>query len=512
MTLPAVSEICIPLKRNSSVWVLLLVGLALRCVAINQPLIDAHSVRQTQTAAATKNLIANPGFHLSAQAPWMGDLDAPYILELPLYNYFVIGLNRVIGHLDLSGKVTTILLWGLSFILLQSIWRRLLNSPQTFWANLLFVIAPLSVFYGQAFMPEMLVQNLAFAFVLLVLRYDENPSLSRWSVCVGIGLIGLLVKLPEIGHLYVILVFLIIRREGWRAIVRPRYLLGALVTILTLKGWSGYVQSVNAVYFPEFTPGEVARYLVGPFAQRLQFKPWAMAGLYVGAFIVPGLSLLATGYGFYLLLRKYRNQFLAAWLFSVGVAYVLWFGTGPTAQSYYNLPALAPLCALFGIGMGEIFTKKWIRSWPRLATVSAVVLAVLPAIPVWKYLFKQDRQIFAAARWAAEHTLTTDIILFRINHKPGAVTYPYNTVPPYYSERRAFIWTDDMPQLIAQRALSHANYAIVTTPPPPVTDTLSIVNRFRGTPPPTLESMERLEKNGFRMFATENGFVVYRKN
>ena len=163
------------MKLNRAVWGFLIVGIAVRCVALNQPLIDAHLLRQCFTAAAAKDLIDEPDFHLSSRVSWIGDVDVRYIQELPIYNYFVVGVHRLIGHLDLSGKVASILIWALSFVLLQFIWRRILNPQQAFWANLLFVIAPLSVFFGQAFMPEMLVQALAFAFVLLVLRYDENP-------------------------------------------------------------------------------------------------------------------------------------------------------------------------------------------------------------------------------------------------------------------------------------------------------------------------------------------------
>ena len=190
------------MKFNRSVWGFLIVGVAVRCVALNQPLIDAHLLRQCFTAAAVKDLIDEPDFHLSSRVSWMGDVDVRYIQELPIYNYFVVGVHRLIGHLDLSGKVTQHSHFGRSsFVLLQFIWRRILNPQQAFWANLLFVIAPLSVFFGQAFMPEMLVQALAFAFILLVLRYDENPSLIRWSLCAGIGLAALLVKLPETAHL-----------------------------------------------------------------------------------------------------------------------------------------------------------------------------------------------------------------------------------------------------------------------------------------------------------------------
>ena len=83
-----------PPKLDRSFWLFLLVGIALRCVAINQPLIDAHLPRQCQTAAATESLINQPGFNLSSNIPWSGDIDHRYLQELPLYNYLVIGVHR----------------------------------------------------------------------------------------------------------------------------------------------------------------------------------------------------------------------------------------------------------------------------------------------------------------------------------------------------------------------------------------------------------------------------------
>ena len=257
-------------------------------MALNQPLVDAHLIRQCFTAAATKDLIDEPDFHLSSKALWVGDLDIRYIQELPLYNYLVVGVHKLIGHLDLSGKVTTILLWAASFFCLQFIWERILNSQQTFWANLLFVIAPLSVFFGQAFMPEMLVQALAFAFVLLVLRYDENPSLLRWSLCAGIGLAALLVKLPETAHLYLILGFLVFRREGRAALVRPRYLIAAVLTIAALKLWGNHIDAVNiGPLSMDSSTGKLSGY-IGTLDSRFHFLPWAMVGLYLVVFILPG--------------------------------------------------------------------------------------------------------------------------------------------------------------------------------------------------------------------------------
>jgi Dolichyl-phosphate-mannose-protein mannosyltransferase len=499
-------------KFARSVWIFLAAGIALRCVAINQPLVDAHLLRQCQTAAATKSLIEQSGFHLSSKITWLGDFDGHYLMELPLYNYLVIGVHSLVSNLDLSGKLATIVLWAAGFVCLQFIWRRILDPQQTFWANLLFVIAPLSVFYGQAFMPEMLLQLLAFAFVWQLMRYNETPAISRWILVVALGLTALLVKLPETAHLYLILALLLLGREGWKGLFRPRYLIAGVVTIVAIKGWSRYMDSVNAIYMPKWTSSEALPYVVGRLTDRLHFKPWAMAFLYVAAFIIPGPALVATAYGFLVFLRQRRVSFLSIWLASLAVFYLVWFGTGPTAQSYYNLPSLAPLCALFAIGMREILAMKWIRPWQTVISVFAGVLIVLSASPFWQYLFKQDRQLLAAARWAKENTSPNDIILFRANHRWDITDYPENPVPAYYSERTTFIWSRYMPETIAQPALERARYAVVTVPQSAPANSLAILNRFREVRAPQLESPEWLEQNGFRPVEKHIGFEVFKKN
>lgn len=500
------------LKFDRSVWLFLLIGIAVRCVALNHPLVDAHLIRQCQTAAATKSLIAEPGFHVSSKIPWLGDLDAHYVLELPIYNYLVIGVHFLTRNLDLSGKLTTILLWAASFICLQFIWRRILDSQQAFWANLLFVVAPLDVFFGQAFMPEMLIQLLAFAFIWQVLRYEENPNLVRWIPIAGIGLLGLLVKLPETAHLYLILGFLVFRREGWKAAIRPRYLLGAIITIVAIKGWSSYVDSVNAAYLPEWNSAGNLRGFIGSFGSRLQLKPWIMIFLYLGILIVPGPAALAAAYGFFEYIRKHREKILGLWFLSLAFFYLLWFGNGATGQSYYNLPVLAPLCALFGIGMHELLQKKWILRWPRIAAASAVMLVVLPAIPIWRYLFQEDRQIFEAALWTKQNTQPGEVTLFRLNHRPDMTDYPYNPVPAYYSERPTFIWTTTIPEVQDRMMLERARYAVVSLPQPAAADWLAIMNRFRSASAPGPESLEWLEQSGFRLLTKQTGFEVFKKD
>jgi hypothetical protein len=498
-------------QHDRPFWILLIIGIALRLVALNQPLVDSHLLRQVQTAAATKSLIEQPGFPLSSQIPWLGNLDARYIQELPLYNYLVIPVYKIIGHLDASGKLVSVALWALSFWLLQKIWRRILIPQQTFWANLLFVVAPVGVFYGQAFMPEMLVQTLAFGFIVLTLRYDENPTLARWTICATVGLLGLLVKLPEMSHLYLILAFLVFQRERWGALARPRYWIAVVISAAVLKTWGGYMDSVNAAYLPQLGGTANLRLFIGTLGARFHFTPWVMVLFYLGSFVIPGLAMPAACYGLWVCLRKHQQRILLPWLFSLAAFYLLWFGNTAAKQSYYNLVALAPLCALFGLGTTALLTLAPIARHHRIAVSLTGFLLVVSVAPGLLYLFKEDRQILAAAFWARDHVPPGEPLLFRPNHRWDMANYPFNAVLAYYSDHPTFVWTGDTPEPYRKLALERSRYAVVTLPQPPPQGLLGWLYRFRGADRRQPESTDWIEASGYRPIKQQDRYAVYKR-
>ncbi len=69
--------------HSSFPWLLLL-GIALRCVALHQPLIDAHNTRQCQIAILTKNMMAEPGLPLAARADYRGARTDPQAVSRKL--------------------------------------------------------------------------------------------------------------------------------------------------------------------------------------------------------------------------------------------------------------------------------------------------------------------------------------------------------------------------------------------------------------------------------------------
>jgi hypothetical protein len=495
---------------TASFWVLLAIGIGLRCVAINQPLVDHGLLRQVQTAGATKSLIEQPGFSLSSRIPWLPDSDARFVLELPLYNYLVIPVFKITGNLDMSGKLTSIGLWVFSFWLLQFIWMRCLKPSQIFWANLLFAIAPLGVFYNQAFMPEALIQCLAFGFVLCTLRFNENPTLARWAVCSGIGLLGLLVKMPEIAHLYLILAILVFQRERWAALRQPRYWIAAFITIAVLRMWSHYMDQINAANLPEWSSTGNLYHFIGSWQSRFHFKPWLMIVFYLGGLVIPGVVSLAALYGL-VLFRKSPNKILGLWLLSLVVFYLVWFGNTAAVQSYYNLVALAPLSALAAIGIDQLMKRPIPVSRPKTFQALAIIVIALCAVPGLFHLFKQDRQILTAARWTENHTTPDELVIFEPNHRWDMVDYPYNAIVSYYSHRPTVVWTRNTPDSLRAMALKQARYAVVTTPRPPSKGLMRVINHVRGADKRKPQPTEWLEENRFRPVARQDGFIFYEK-
>ncbi len=304
---------------------------------------------------------------------------------------------------------------------------------------------------------------------------------------------------------------LIYRRAGWRGLLKPQHLIAAVISIVVLKAWGSYVDSVNQTYLPEWTSSERIKVFLGPWQDRFRLKPWAMAFSYVGAFIIPGPAALVVAYGLWRAIRKGTHEVLALWLISLVAFYLIWFGSAATGQNYYNMPAVGPLAALFGLGMGALLGHWKLARWRKPAMAVAIVLVVLPALPFWRYLFNQDRGIYAAAMWARENTKAGDVILFRPNHHWAAIDYPYDPIMAYYSQRPTFVWTKATTPLFREEALRRARYALVTTPQPEPPPLLAAFNRFRQqrTIP---ESVAWLDEAGFRPVARETGFVAYQRD
>ena len=506
--------------RLGSFWVFLILGLILRTVALQQPLMDAMMYRQAQTASVTQGLAEQPGWPIAANVHWLGDKQAKILLELPLYNYLVLGVNKIAGNLDISGKLTSVLLWGLSFFLLQGIWAKLLSKEHIFWANLLFVLSPLEVFYGQAFMPEMLIQALSFGFVGALLSYAEQPGTLRFLTWALLGLLGMLIKVPEFLHLYVFSALVFFARDRWKTLSNWRYWAAILITALAVKLWGNITSEINASAIPEWTPAAILPGFIGSLGMRLD--PWRIFKLLqyppILIFTIPGTLLVLLGAGVLWKARPFRDfasRMTVFWIFALIFFYLFWAGTVAWTQAYYNLPAVPVFCVLFALGMvallrwGQKKSALWLQ--PRVMG-PAVSLLLLPFLVGGNlFQFNQDQRVlYEAAIWLRDHTPQTDLALVVANHHPNLIRYRHLSIVSYYSERRIWAITPDFAGQEREHALATAKWAIVTHPAQLTSSVERLRRAFRKTGFPA-QDISWLETAGFHKLGEGNSFSIYVK-
>ena len=502
------------LKRHSFA-ILFFIGICARLAALTQPLIDAQLLRQCQTAYATREMIREPGFSLSTAIPWHGDSGAKLVQEIPTYNYLVMGVNAVVGNLEMSGKLTSVLFWALSFWLLQGIWRRILRPGETGWANLLLVLSPLSNFFGQAFMPEMVVQALAFGFLLALLRYAESRRLGDFLVLTLIGALAILQKAPEISHLYLVAGAVFFSMHGTKLVRRPECWLALIATAVLAKAWGGYMDSVNATGALELTASKALRVSIGTVGDRVNLHFYRRIAGYVGIFLITPLGVPFVVGGLVRMLRERRAVVAWAWGASLIFFYLMWGPSTAAEHTYYNLPALGPVCLLFGMGVAAF--QQWLRVWVPSVSArgwigAAIVLVAVPfPLVTTVYLYSQDRVVYDSAQWLKQNTLAEDVVIFVGGHRTDFVDFPHVATVPFYAERKVWVWCSSLGSENKARAQASARWVVTTEPPENVSGLEALRRRVKAEVIHTHPDLSWLAASGFQQTYRGDGFTVYRR-
>jgi hypothetical protein len=455
---------------SKEVLLLLLLGIVIRIPVLVSPISEGY--RNAQTAALTANMIENGKLRFDPIAPWRGDLDARLVLEFPAYNLLVLAVDAIPGvPLDTAGRLVSLVLWILSFIVLQFLWRWILPSGARLWANLLFVLAPLNWYAGAAFMPETLVQLLSITFILLCLVYTKHKNL---GVCAGLILVaglGLLVKFPAFVHLGLFAALVWIDRLGWRSLFRPALLAGALLLVGSLVAWGRYADSVNSLHFDYWTGLRNLEGFIQVDRSRLSASYWLPLLAYNTTLLLGVVGAPLAVLGFWCTLKQAPNCFgprvLLYLLASLFAYWIAWSKAAP-AQSYYNLPNTVFLAAMFGLGCNWV--TRWMEQkeatlWFR-RSLAVIFVALLFAFSAacWQYLYQPDRVTVAVASWLRDNTQAQDLVILQPRHNPAAMDYEHQPLLSHAAGRKTWIWTRTTPEGERARALRTSRYIVVTHP------------------------------------------------
>jgi hypothetical protein len=490
-------------------YILLLLGISLRLILVGQPPVEDNSwIRQTQTADAIASWVEESPLALSARASWRGDLNARLLQELPLYNLMVWAPARLGVPLDVAGRLVSMLLWVAGFLLLQRLWTRWLDGTATFWANFLFVFSPLSIAFGQAIMPEMLVQVVVIGMVLLAVRYGERPRAATWWAMVGLGLVGCLLKLPEVSHIYLLFAVALGWPQGWKELFAPRVLLGGLLTLAGLSLWGALTNQINGEWFAEWNSTSNLKSFLGDLDGRLSLRNWTKFVAYQFLLLASPLVWLAIARGWKDIKASLgQNRWMLAWWVGLGGFVLLWGGPTCMAHAYYNLPFLIPVCWAFGQAMNCDFwrTSPAARSW-MVVGVMAVTL------PMTAYLLRPDPILVETTKWMKENINKGDLVIIKANHSVYTREYPQNPGFSYLSGRRTWIWGPYLSDKERARALETSRWLVETLPPSEASWWENVRKKIKGHERPVEEISELKKTVWAEMIKQGEGYQAFRIN
>jgi len=449
------------MRVHALLW--LACGVFLRLLWLGQPPVEDNSwIRQTQTADAIQSWVEAGHPSWDAGVSWRGDTGARLVQELPLYNLLVYGAKVAGIPLNAAGRLLSAVLWGVGFLLVQKIWQRWLNPRETFWANLLFVLSPGSIAFGQAIMPEMLVQLLGIGFVVLLFRYRDQPSLALWWGIVAVGILGVLVKLPGFSHYYLLLACGLVQAHGAKGLISPRVWLGAGFTLAALWIWSRYTQSVNAAFFPEWTARANLQGFLGRWEDRFQPVYWVRLFFYLLVLVGTPAAWLTMLFGRGGWTRDGWNApLLVAWLGGLGLMVLVWGPRTCMGHAYYCLPFLAPTCAIFGKSAGSVLTQGSRPAWLAFLLAAGILAGCLPMAA---YLLRPDSTLRETADWMQTNIPPTDLVIIKANHSDYTREYPELPGFSYLSGRKVWIWTPHLAPKERERAVQTSRWIVETRP------------------------------------------------
>ncbi len=200
-------------------WLPILIGLTLRLVNINGPILGIHSWRQADTAAMARHFYLEKTPIWLPQIDWGGANTGFVECEFPFYPYLLAQLYKVFGLHEWIGRSLSVLFSILTIIILINIGSRLLDPRSGWWGGIFFSFLPLSVYYGRTLQAESLLLLISALSIDKLIAWKENKRAIQLLLSWSLFCLACLIKvLPMIWLGIPLLMILIIPETNGRSL------------------------------------------------------------------------------------------------------------------------------------------------------------------------------------------------------------------------------------------------------------------------------------------------------
>ena len=400
-------------------------AVAARLVLVNQPYIDHWSWRQSDVAAIAHNFSAN-GFHFAyPQIDWAGDAPGYVGTEFPILPFLAAICYKIAGIHEWIGRSQAVIFFAVSLPFFFLLVREIFGSTAAIWATFFYSFAPLNVFAGRSFMPDVPSLSLALIGLYFFLRsLDNERPIFLVGAAIAISL-ALLIKLPT-AVIGAPLLFLVWQKWGWNFLKRPGLWFFAVITVLPSLAWYWHAHQIAERFYPHHFFGE------GGIRIENFGWYWNIVRLTATLSLTPVLAIMAI-IGLFAASRG-KYAWLFHWWLAAMVLFIIVVGYG-NRHPWYQLP-LVPIAAAFA-GAACAFFRSKISSRIVVMTLS-ILLASSFAIIAYLYLRPLYESSAAQLRDAG--------LELRKTTAPDSLIIAADTGDPtifYYAERKGWHFLEE---------------------------------------------------------------------
>ena len=452
-------------QEAAGVLLLLVVAACVRIPTLDQPLLETHAFRQTQTAY-TALLYHEQGVDLLH--PKLPVLGAPFEVpfEFPLFQALAAAPMSWGLAPDVAMRATALACFLLSALLLWGLVRHAGGRAAALAALAAYLFSPFSLLWSRSSLIEYLAVAGAMGWVWAGLLWRDRRRAVYAAAALVAGLVAMLVK-PTTAAFWALSLLAYTAAgdgEGWRSWVRARaepVLAGILVVpFLAAMAWTGHADAIKEANPATawLTSAQLSTWNFGTLDQRLMWENWSrilrrITGELTGypALLLPLAALVGA--------RTRQARFWVA-VVAVPALTVLCFWNLYVIHDYY-LAAISPAPAVvaglaFARGWGAVASDRARRLLAGLlGTWVGAVVILNPGYSRIAYQQADIREALPEAEEVVRLTRPTDLVLFE--------GYDWAPVLPYYSRRGGHMISTAVDRRTTPAGLAAEGYRLLIT-------------------------------------------------
>lgn len=418
------------------------VAVIVRLIAINQPFVDQWSWRQSDVASIARNYLQH-GFQFAyPQIDWAGDQPGYVGTEFPILPFIAALCYKFIGLHEWVGRVQAVLLFAVSLPFFFLLVRDVLGATAATWATFFYSFAPLNLFAGRAFIPDVPSLSLSLIGLYFFVRWINHERSTLLFAAAFISL-SILIKAP-MAIMGAPLFYLVWQKYRWRLFQQRSLWLFAGITLLPSVAWYWHAYAIAQRFYPY--------HFFGAGGIRIEnfFWYWKIVKLIATSSLTPLLLVLAM-VGAFMAKSKTNARLFHAWLGAM-IVFIVVVGYGNRHQ-WYQLP-LVPIAAAFAGAACATFA-------PRLSRSARVAFAIL--IVAWfgslsfvyvRPFYRPQAEQLRAAGFELKRTTPPNSLIVAADNGDSAIFYYAQRKGWNFSEKEGIFQGDplDSEQVIVDLA------------------------------------------------------------